>query len=222
MRMLWSLLIACMLGATAMAAAPDAGSAAPAPNTANVQDPSQVVQQAAQGLLKDLETNRDAYRKDPKLLRQLTDKHLLPYFDTEFSARLVLGRHWRDATPEQRQRFVQAFIDSLIDNYGKAVVEFTADRLKVFPSHVEPGAKSATVRTEIRRDDGSVVPVNYALHQTDQGWKAWDVVIEGISYVKSFRDDFGAEIDQKGLDEVIQRLESGAKPAMPSTTGKKS
>ena len=64
--------------------------------------------------------------------------------------------------------------------------------------------------------------MNYALHQTDQGWKAWDVVIEGISYVKSFRDDFGAEIDQKGLDEVIQRLEAGARPPMPATSGKKS
>ena len=222
MRVLCSLLIACMM-TTGAIAAPDAGPAAPAPNAANnTQDPSQVVQQAAQGLLKDLESNRDAYRKDSKMLRQLTDKHLLPYFDTEFSARLVLGRHWRDATPEQRQRFVQAFIDSLIDNYGKAVVEFTAERLKVFPSHVEPGARNATVRTEIKRDDGSVVPVNYALHQTDQGWKAWDVVIEGISYVKSFRDDFGAEIDQKGLDEVIQRLEAGARPPMPATSGKKS
>jgi phospholipid transport system substrate-binding protein len=221
MRMLWILIFACAVATGGAAAAPDTGSATPAPSAANNQDPSAVVQEAASGLLKDLESNRDAYRKDPKMLRQLTDKHLLPYFDTEFSARLVLGRHWRDATPDQRQRFVQAFINSLIDNYGAAVVEFTADRLKVFPSHVEPGAKSATVRTEIKRDDGTVVPVNYALHQTDQGWKAWDVVIEGISYVKSFRDDFGAEIDQKGIDEVIDRLQKGAKPPMPSTSGKK-
>jgi len=59
------------------------------------------------------------------------------------------------------------------------------------------------------------------LHRTDQGWKAWDVIIEGISYVKSFRDDLGSEIDQKGLDEVIARLEAGEKPAAIQSVGSK-
>jgi phospholipid transport system substrate-binding protein len=71
------------------------------------------------------------------------------------------------------------------------------------------------VRTTVKRSNGQVVPVNYSLRLTEQGWKAWDVVIEGISYVKSFREDFGAEIDQKGIDAVIQRLEAqrGSKQA---------
>jgi phospholipid transport system substrate-binding protein len=78
---------------------------------------------------------------------------------------------------------------------------------------MEAGAERTTVRTEVKRDNGSTVPVNYSMHKTPDGWKAWDVVIDGISYVKSFRDDFGSEIDQKGLDEVIARMESGGKPA---------
>ena len=69
------------------------------------------------------------------------------------------------------------------------------------------------MRTQVRKSDGSQVAVNYSLRHTDQGWKAWDVVIEGISYVKSFRDDFGAQIEQQGLDAVIKRLESGETPA---------
>jgi len=188
----------------------DKSAGAPA---ANAQDPSQLVQSVAEGLLKDLDANRDMYRKDPKAMRALVDKHLLPHFDVQYSARLVLGKHNRDITPEQRDRFINAFENSLVQNYGTALVEFTANRLKVLPSHVDPSAKSTTVRSEIRRDDGSTVPVDYTLHMTPEGWKAWDVVISGISYVKSFRDDFGAQIDQQGIDAVIDRMEKGGKPA---------
>jgi phospholipid transport system substrate-binding protein len=63
------------------------------------------------------------------------------------------------------------------------------------------------VRTQVKRSNGTPVPVNYSLHATPKGWKAWDVTIEGISYVKNYRTDFGAEIDQKGIDAVTQRLE---------------
>jgi len=188
----------------------DKSAGAPA---ANAQDPSQLVQSVAEGLLKDLDANRDMYRKDPKAMRALVDKHLLPHFDVQYSARLVLGKHNRDITPEQRDRFINAFENSLVQNYGTALVEFTANRLKVLPSHVDPSAKSTTVRSEIRRDDGSTVPVDYTLHMVDGQWKAWDVVISGISYVKSFRDDFGAQIDQQGIDAVIDRMEKGGKPA---------
>jgi len=190
-------------------------------NAANFGDPAQLVQSSAEGLLKDLDANRDAYRKDPKQLRQLVDKHLLAHFDMPYSARLVLGIHNRDITPEQRQRFIEAFENSLLQNYGSALIEFTANRLKVFPSHVDPNEKSTTVRTEIRRDEGDTVQVDYTLHMTPEGWKAWDVVIQGISYVKSFRDDVGAQIDQQGFEAVIERLEKGGKPAAVGAQGAK-
>ncbi len=95
-----------------------------------------------------------------------------------------------------------------MSNYGDALLEFTGDRIKVLPTPVPADAVSASVRTEVRRSNGTRVPVNYSLRKTEAGWKVWDVVIEGISYVKSFREDFGAEIDQKGLDAVIQRLQA--------------
>jgi phospholipid transport system substrate-binding protein len=179
---------------------------------ANATDPAQVVQTAAQNMLKELDTNRDEYRKDPKKIDALVEKDLLPHFDTEYAARLVLGQHWRDATPDQRKRFIDAFYHSMIANYGKSLVDFTGDRLKVFPTKTGADADRTTVRTEVKRDNGSRVPVNYSMRRGPDGWKAWDVVIDGISYVKSFREDFGAEIDQKGLDEVISRMEKGGKP----------
>jgi phospholipid transport system substrate-binding protein len=190
-------------------AAEPAGTSTPPAATVQVvdTDPGQLIDTAAKAMLADLDAHRAEYRKDPTKINALVDRVLLPHFDTDYSARLVLGKHWNAASPEQRQRFVSGFYRSLLNNYGTALLEFTGDRLKVFAYKGEPGATSATVRTLVRKDDGSTVAVNYSLHRTDKGWMAWDVIIEGISYVKSFRDDFGAEIDQKGLDALIERLE---------------
>jgi len=195
--------------ATAQAATP----AAAAVTAINAQDPTQLIQDVASGILKELDANRAAYVNNPNNVRALADKYLLPYFDTRYSAQLVLGKYWRSATEDQRTRFIKAFQDSMLQNYGNALVNFTANKLKVQPGHLDPAADQASVSTTINRDNGTTVPVIYVLHKTADGWKAWDVKIEGISYVKSFRDDFAAQIDQKGLDAVITRLESGARPA---------
>jgi phospholipid transport system substrate-binding protein len=201
------------LGGIAAQAAPPAAAAAPAGAAINNQDPTQLIQDVASSILKELDANRAAYVNNPNNVRALADKYLLPYFDTRYSAQLVLGKYWRSASEDQRARFIKAFQDSMLQNYGNALVNFTANKLKVQPGHVDPGADQASVNTTINRDNGTTIPVIYVLHKTPEGWKAWDVKIEGISYVKSFRDDFAAQIDQKGLDAVISRLESGERPA---------
>jgi phospholipid transport system substrate-binding protein len=206
-----TVLIAGVLGVAVEIAA--AGEAPPGP--------SEVVETAARSMLQGLEANRAAYRKDPSKVGELVEKYLLPHFDIQYSARLVLGKHWRDATPEQRERFATAFYHTLVDNYGSALAEFTSDRLKVFPTKPEADADRATVRTEVTRDNGDHVPVNYSLRKGDDGWKAWDVTIAGISYVKSFREDYGAAIDQQGLDAVIERIEKGGKPAPAAKSEKR-
>jgi phospholipid transport system substrate-binding protein len=219
MRVLFSILASTVL-ALGVAHAEDAPKpTAPPPAEAKADDPSKLVESVANAMLKDLDADRATYRKDPSKVNALVEKHLLPVFDTQYSARLVLGKHWRDATPEQRDRFVKAFYQSMLKNYGSALAEFTSDRMKVYPTQTDSKADSATVRTEVKRSNGTKVPVNYVLHKTPDGWKAWDVVIEGISYVKSFREDFGAEIDQKGLDAVIDRIEKGGTPPAPGTSG---
>jgi phospholipid transport system substrate-binding protein len=202
-------------------AAPPAGASGAV--TTAAEGPSEVVQAAAQGMLNDLDKDRATYRREPAKVGQLVDKYLLPHWDTEYSARLVLGKYWRTATPEQRQRFIDAFYHSLLSNYGAALAEFTSDRLKIYPSNVDPSKSTATVRTEVKRDNGDRVAVNYYMHMTPQGWKAWDVVIDGISYVNSYRTDFGAQIEQQGIDAVIKRLEAGEKPgAIGKQTSRKS
>jgi phospholipid transport system substrate-binding protein len=158
-------------------------------------------------MLKELDAHRADYRQSPARVDALVDRILLPYFDTDYAARLVLGRHWTTANAEQRRRFVAAFYHSLLSNYGSALVDFTGDRLKVLPFTGDASATSATIRTQVRKSDGTSVGVNYSLHRIAAGWRAWDVVIEGISYVKSFRDDFNAQIEQQGVDALITRLE---------------
>jgi phospholipid transport system substrate-binding protein len=195
-------------GARAQGQAPPqaAGAVAAAPNDLG---PQALVENSAKRMLTELDTNRPIYAKDPEKLDALVANVLLPNFDVDYAARLVLGQQWRSATPEQRQRFVKAFYHSLLTNYGNALLNFTAGNFTVLPYRGDPNDTQATVRTEVKKSDGSKVPVNFTLHKTDQGWKAWDVVIDGISYVKSFKTDFASEVEQKGLDELIARLEKG-------------
>ena len=170
--------------------------------------PQQLIETTSTRMLKALDADREAAQRDPARVRALVDEILLPYFDTDYSARLVLGKHWRDATPAQRQRFIEAFYKSLLRNYGSAVAEFTGDRMILLPFRGDLATGQATVRTEVKRSDGTRVPVNYTMRATPAGWKAWDVTIEGISYVRNLRNDVGAEVDQRGLDAVIERLEA--------------
>jgi phospholipid transport system substrate-binding protein len=185
----------------------------PASTAVDTSGPSQLIESSANVILSGIDSRRDEFRKDPTGLYELVENTLLPHFDTPYAAQLVLGQHWRNATPEQRKRFVEAFYKSLLYTYGDAMVDFTADRLKVFPTKVGPQDTRATVRTEVKRSNGTKVAVNYTMRKVNGEWKAWDVVIDGISYVKSYREDYGAEVAQKGLDAVIARLEAKAASA---------
>jgi phospholipid transport system substrate-binding protein len=193
---------------TTAAAAP----ASAAASQATAEQPSEVVQSAAQQTLQALDADREGYRKNPAKLQSLVDKYLLPHFDTQLAAQLVLGRYWRTATPAQRQAFINAFIHSMLSNYGTALLDFTANTLKVYPTRVPPDKTVATVRTEVTRTNGTRDSVNFYMHKTAQGWLAFDVVIDGISYVTSYRQDFQSQIAQQGIDAVIKRLEGGEKP----------
>jgi phospholipid transport system substrate-binding protein len=175
--------------------------------------PQKLIESSSKALLADLDVNRAKYRKDIDALYKVIDTTFLPHVDVDFAAQQVLGKHWRTATPEQRKRFVDALYKSLLTSYGSALLEFTGDQLRVLPFQGDAAAPRASVRTVVKRANGADVAVNYSLRKTPAGvWKVWDVVIEGISYVKSFREDFGLEIDQKGLDALLTRLESGQLP----------
>jgi phospholipid transport system substrate-binding protein len=213
--------IAGLLAAGSIATAADAARPASAQPAVDASGPSQLIESSANVMLKSIDQNRAQFRKDPSALYKLVSETLLPNFDTAYAAQRVLGVHWRNASPEQRERFVRAFYESLLYTYGDAMIDFSADRLKVIPTKVDAAATSATVRTQIKRSNGTPVDVFYTMRKVDGAWKAWDVVIDGISYVKSYREDYGAEVQQKGLDAVITRLEAkaaAAKAGKPAAT----
>ena len=212
--------VACLFPALAGAAvappSPAAAATAPAGAMAAATDPQTLITTLANRLARDVDAQRAVLKKEPARIYALVDGLLLPNFDLEYAGRLVMGTHYRTATPEQRARFVRGLYRALLKSYGAAVLDFSVDRMKVLPFRPEATPDAATVRTELRRDDGTRVPVNYILRRTPEGWKAWDVVIEGISYVRNFRKDLGAEIDRRGLDAVIQRLEAEGAAAEPA------
>lgn len=177
--------------------------------------PQQLMEQITRDMQKAIDADREALAKDRAKLRALIDRLLLPHFDTDYAARMVLGRHWRDATESQRKRFIEAFYQSLMADYGDALLQFNREQLKILPFRGDPAANTATVRTEVMRE-GKVVPVNFSLRRTPEGWKAWDVTIEGISYARNFRNDFGTEVDQQGLEHLIKRLEAQSAGGAPS------
>jgi phospholipid transport system substrate-binding protein len=171
--------------------------------------PQKLIETSSTALLENLDANRAAYRKDISGLYKVIDSEFLPHVDVPYAAQQVLGKHWREASAEQKKRFTDALYQSLLTTYGKALLDFTSDRMQVLPSQDDPAGTRASVRTKVRTSNGTDVAVNYTLRKVGSEWKVWDVVIEGISYVKSFRDDFGTEIDQKGLEALLARLEKG-------------
>lgn len=181
-----------LLAATALAAGPSA---------------HEVVETTVSRMAAQLDGRRDELSANKKELYSLIDRELLPQFDTDYAGRLVLGKSWRTATPAQRERFVDAFYNFLLRSYATAILKFEQDKVRILPARKAPQDGRTVVETEMRMADGSVVPVNYAMHSTPAGWKAYDVRIEGISYVQNYRNQFNAEVAARGLDALISRLE---------------
>jgi phospholipid transport system substrate-binding protein len=172
-------------------------------------EPVAVVEKIAQRLDETMESRREELSRDRAALNAVIDDVVLANFDTDYAALLVLGRYAREATPEQRQRFTRAFYDSLVNRYGEALLQYTRGSVKVLPFRGELNDRRTTVRTEVIINDGTRIPVDYAFRKTKAGdWKAFDVVIEGISYVTNYRNQVVAEIQKSGIDAVIQRLET--------------
>lgn len=174
------------------------------------QSPNDVVQEAAEELAAAIEGRKDELANDPAALHALIDKILLPRFDRQYSAQLVLGKHWRSADDSQRDRFIDAFYRSLLRRYSDGVLEYDQNKVEVLPFRGDESEPRVVVRTMVSLEDGTTVPVNYGLVRRDAGWLMFDVTIEGISYVRNFRTELNAEIQATSLDAVIERLEAEA------------
>lgn len=180
--------------------------------TANAfaQSPVDVIEGAANELSKKLDGRKDELKADRPALYALIDSILLPRFDRNYAAQLVLGRYWRTASDAQKKRFTDAFYNTLLHRYADGVLEYDPGKVEIQPYRGDDSDKRTTVRTVVTLDDGTKTPVNYTLVKRDSGWLMFDVTIEGISYVRNFRAEMNSEIQAKGLDAVIKRLETEA------------
>ncbi|NNC76597.1 MAG: ABC transporter substrate-binding protein [Woeseiaceae bacterium] len=172
--------------------------------------PNDVIESAIAELSAALDGKKDALVNDRVELHKLIDKILLPRFDRLYAAQLVLGQHWRAANDAQRKRFIDAFYNALVRKYADGVLEFEQDRIDVQPFRGDETKQRTMVRTIVRLNDGSKVPVNYGLVMRDSGWLIFDVTIEGISYIRNYRAELDSEIRGTSLDAVIKRFEAEA------------
>ncbi|HET7779161.1 MAG TPA: ABC transporter substrate-binding protein [Rudaea sp.] len=186
---------------------------AAAPLHAENLQPNQVVQNLVDDLAKTMETRRDELSKNREALLKTIDGIVLPHFDIDYASLLVLGQNARTATVEQRARFAKAMYNSITHRYAEGLLKYTEGRVRVLPFQGELNDKRTLVRTQVVLDDGKVVPVDYAFRKTSAGdWKAYDVIIEGISYVTNYRNQVAAEIAKSNIDALTTRLETqGAK-----------
>ena len=177
--------------------------------------PEQVVQKIADDLATSIGDHRDELKNDhEKLIREI-DAILLPHFDIEYASLLVLGRNARAATPAQRSRFAKAFYNSIAHRYAEGLLNYTRGNVNVLPFGGELNAKRTIVRTEVVLDDGKKVAVDYAFRKSvGDEWKAYDVIIEGISYITNYRNQVDAEIKASSLDSLIERLETQGEKAL--------
>ena len=188
-------------------AAPHVHAAAPEVPDAT---PSEFITEAVDVLATKLDGRRSELADDPEALYALIDEVLLPRFDREFAATAVLAKHSRSATEEQLTRFIDAFYSSLVQKYAIGVLDFEPDRIKVIPYRGEVTRRVVVVKTTVDLEDGTNVDVHYGLTHDESVWRIFDVIIEGVSYIRSFRTEFDAEITAIGLEKVIVRLEAEA------------
>ena len=177
------------------------------PANAADETPNEVIESAVLVLAEKVGAQQEALAANRQALYALIDEILLPRFDRKFAAQIVLAKHWRTATEEQRSRFIAAFYQALLRKYADGLLEFDQEKVKVLPFRGDASGKRAKVRTTVALDDGSTVAVDYELVKRESGWLLFNVIIEGVSYVRNFRAELDSEIRASSVDAVIERLE---------------
>ena len=173
------------------------------------QKPDEIVKEAVDRVRGLIEENAETYRSDPNAFYKMVDEEIVPNFDMPYITRLVLARHAREASNEQRRRFAVAFKNMLVRTYADAMLEYNdAVQTEWAPLRMAADADQATVQSRLLREDGPPIPIGFVMHKVDAGWKIYDITVEGLSLVTNFRAQFNQEIRANGLDALIQKMES--------------
>ena len=180
---------------------------APAWTVAEPVAPDKVIQGVSEQLLKVLEVEQERLQSDPAYVYRLANEVLVPHVDFVRVSGLALGKHWRRATKQQREAFIQQFQRLLVRTYSTAMHEFAGFDIRYLPLRMAEGERKVAVRTQIlRAESAAPVEVIYSMHLKKGSWMAYDVKIDGISLITNYRSSFSREIRRAGMDGLIRKL----------------
>jgi phospholipid transport system substrate-binding protein len=180
-------------------------------NTAeDERDPLTIIEETSTHMLQTLDQRREEFEADPEKLRTIVRADLLSLLDLEYSARLILGKAGRGVSAQQLDAFAGAMSNVLVNRYSDGLLEFRSDKqIEVLPMKGNNTEKLTRVRTRIKLENGGFAPVDYAFRKTELGWKAFDVTVEGISYVITFRNQIAPRVAADGIDKVTEEIIAG-------------
>ena len=191
-----------------------AGSCFMAQALAQQLSPDQLVQKITTDVLAAVKSDKQLAAGDKDKALKLAEEKVLPYVDFDYATRLAVGRAWRQATPEQRKELVTQFRNMLVRTYSNSISAYEGQTLKVLPARgKENSADEATVRTQFLRPGGQPLGIDFAMHKAGDAWKVYDITVEGVSLVLTYRSEFDAVVKQEGIDGLIKRLAEKNTPA---------
>lgn len=169
--------------------------------------PDELVKKTAEEVLEIVKSDKDIQAGDQQKIFALAEAKILPNFDFDRVSRLVLGRNWANATKEQQAQFQKEFRTLLLRTYASALSKYQNQTIQYLPFRSQPDATRATVKTQILQPGGQPIGIDYTLEKGTNGWKVFDIVIEGVSLVTNYRSQFNNEIRQAGgMDGLIQKI----------------
>jgi phospholipid transport system substrate-binding protein len=187
----------------------------PTAGSGDIRSPDKVVSETTAQIIDLIKTNRDAYAEDHEKLYAMVNQYIVPVFDFKVITKLILARYYKKASAEQRAQFADGFRDRLIRTYATALLKYQGEELVFHPFSAEPEDRRVIVKTAFkRRDGGPNVSVNFRFFKGKNGWKAYDVTIEGVSMVTNYRSVYTAKIKREGLDAVIEKLSQADQQAL--------
>lgn len=201
-----------LLAAALLASAPALvlAQAKPASAAAAQASPSQLVLDNSKRVLATLESRRAEFSKDRGALRAFIKSEFNQMFDRDYAARQVLGRHGRDASDADVKDFADALADSLMQRYGSSLLDFNTQlRVRVKSETPLPRGLGVKVSSEFLRSGGDPIPVDYLMRRSGGQWKVFDVMVEGVSFVQTFRQQFDNELNHKSIRQVAAELRNG-------------
>ena len=175
--------------------------------------PDQLVQKITEEVLAAIKSDKQLAAGDKQKALKLAQEKVLPYIDFEQATRLAVGRAWSQAAPEQKKRLVGEFRNMLVRTYSNAISAYQGQTLKVLPSRGKQDPEDTVVRTQFVRAGGQPLPIEFHMRQADKTWKVYDIVVEGVSLVMTYRSEFDAVVKQEGVDGLIKRLAQKNTPA---------